>query len=178
MYLRISKLMAWWFYLCAIWHFSAMFVDFLYDHFDDPGAVHIIWSDGPSSEIKNKFMVKFFEQKLWVRGWQNHYSVIKWFFKSSRAATKQNISDSFNFIVRIFFKITRSYWLEPDKITITGSGNMIRIQFKHSGGEKETEFSCKIDESIKLTTDGCILLILCSVDIFDVVFLLFFKWKN
>ena len=152
--------MAWWFYLCAIWHFSAMFVDFLYDHFDDPGAAHIIWSDGPSSEIKNKFMVKFFEQKLWVRGWQNHYSVIKWFFKSSRAATKQNISDSFNFIVRIFFKITRSYWLEPDKITITGSGNMIRIQFKHSGGEKETEFSYKIDESIKLTTDGCILLIL------------------
>ena len=34
----------------------SMFVDFLYSHFDDPGAVHIIWSDGPSSEFKNKFM--------------------------------------------------------------------------------------------------------------------------
>ena len=41
--------------------FSAMFVDFLYDHFDDPGAVHIIWSDGPSSEFKSKFMVKLFQ---------------------------------------------------------------------------------------------------------------------
>ena len=41
--------------------FSAMFVDFLYDHFDDPGAVHIIWSDGPSSEFKSKFRVKFFQ---------------------------------------------------------------------------------------------------------------------
>ena len=26
----------------------AVFVDFLFDHFDDPGAVHTIWSDGPS----------------------------------------------------------------------------------------------------------------------------------
>ena len=35
----------------------AVFVDFLYNHFDDPGAVHdIIWSHGPSSDFKN--MVK------------------------------------------------------------------------------------------------------------------------
>ena len=34
----------------------SMFVDFLYSHFDDPGAVHIIWLDEPSSEFKNKFM--------------------------------------------------------------------------------------------------------------------------
>ena len=33
-----------------------MCVDFLYKHSDDPRAVHIIWSDGPSSEFKNKFM--------------------------------------------------------------------------------------------------------------------------
>ena len=40
----------------------AVFVDFLYNHFDDPGAVHnIIWSDGPSSEFKNKFMLKFLQ---------------------------------------------------------------------------------------------------------------------
>ena len=55
---------------------------------------------------------------------------------------------------------------------------MMGMQFKHSGGEKETEFSYKVDESIKLTTDGCILLILFLVDIFDVVFPLFFKCKN
>ena len=37
-------------------------VDFLYNDFDDPVAVHdIIWSDGPSSESKNKFMVKFLQ---------------------------------------------------------------------------------------------------------------------
>ena len=35
-----------------------MFADFLYYHFDDPGAVHILWSVGPSSEFKNKFMAK------------------------------------------------------------------------------------------------------------------------
>ena len=36
-----------------------VFVDFLYNHFDDPGAVHdTVWSGGPSSEFKNKFMVK------------------------------------------------------------------------------------------------------------------------
>ena len=40
----------------------AVFVDFLYNHFDDPGAVHdLIWSDGPSSEFKNKFIVKFLQ---------------------------------------------------------------------------------------------------------------------
>ena len=33
----------------------AVFVDFLYSHFDDPGVMHgIIWSDCPSSEFKNK----------------------------------------------------------------------------------------------------------------------------
>ena len=38
----------------------AVFVDFLKNHFDDCGAVHdIIWSDGPSSEFKKKFMVRF-----------------------------------------------------------------------------------------------------------------------
>ena len=40
----------------------AVFVDFLYNHFDDPGAVHdLIGSDGPSSEFKNKFIVKFLQ---------------------------------------------------------------------------------------------------------------------
>ena len=39
----------------------AMFVDFLYNHFDDPRAVNIIWSNGPTSEFKNKFMVKFLQ---------------------------------------------------------------------------------------------------------------------
>ena len=40
----------------------AVFSDFLYDHFDDSGAVHdIIWSDRPSSQSKNKFMVKFLQ---------------------------------------------------------------------------------------------------------------------
>ena len=30
----------------------AVFVDFLYNHFNDPGAAtDIIWSDGPSSEF-------------------------------------------------------------------------------------------------------------------------------
>ena len=38
------------------------FVDFLCNHFDDPGPVQeIIWSDGPSSEFKNKFMIKFLQ---------------------------------------------------------------------------------------------------------------------
>ena len=39
----------------------AVFVGFLYKHFDNPGAVHDIWSDGPSSEFKNKFMVEFLQ---------------------------------------------------------------------------------------------------------------------
>ena len=39
----------------------AVFVDFLFDHFSDSGAVHIIWSDGPSSEFKNKLMVNFLQ---------------------------------------------------------------------------------------------------------------------
>ena len=40
----------------------AEFVDFLGNHFDKPGAVHdIIWSDGPSSEFKKKFMLKFLQ---------------------------------------------------------------------------------------------------------------------
>ena len=39
-----------------------VFAGFLYNHFDDPGVDHdIIWSDGPSSEFKNKFMVKFLQ---------------------------------------------------------------------------------------------------------------------
>ena len=36
-------------------------MDFLSKHFDNPGAVHIIWSGGPSSEFKNKIMVKFLQ---------------------------------------------------------------------------------------------------------------------
>ena len=40
---------------------AAMIVDFVYNQFDDPEAVRIIWSDGPSSELKNKFMVKFLQ---------------------------------------------------------------------------------------------------------------------
>ena len=44
-----------------------------------------------------------FEQKLWLNG---HFSVIKWFFKSSRAVTKQNRSDS-HFTGRHFLKIMK-----------------------------------------------------------------------
>ena len=40
---------------------AAMIVDIIYNQFDDPGAVRIIWSDGPSSELKNKFMVQFLQ---------------------------------------------------------------------------------------------------------------------
>ena len=40
----------------------AVFVDFLYNHFDDPGVEHDnIWSDRSSSEFKNKLMVNFFQ---------------------------------------------------------------------------------------------------------------------
>ena len=40
----------------------AVFVDFLYNHFDDPGAEHDnIWSDRSSSEFKNKLMANFFQ---------------------------------------------------------------------------------------------------------------------
>ena len=36
-------------------------VDFPYNPFDDPGAAHeIIRLDGPSSQLKNKFMVYIF----------------------------------------------------------------------------------------------------------------------
>ena len=39
-----------------------VFVDFLYNHLDDPGKVlDIIWSDRQSSEFKNKFMVEFLQ---------------------------------------------------------------------------------------------------------------------
>ena len=39
-----------------------VFVDLLHNHFDDPGAVHdIIQLDRPSSEFRNKFMVKFLQ---------------------------------------------------------------------------------------------------------------------
>ena len=49
-----------------------------------------------------------------------HCSVIKWIFKSRRAATKQNRSIS-HFPGRNFLKNIRSYWLEPDKFRITES---------------------------------------------------------
>ena len=40
----------------------AVFLDFLYNHFDNPGSVRdVICSDGPSSEFKNKFTVKFLQ---------------------------------------------------------------------------------------------------------------------
>ena len=40
----------------------AVFLDFFYNYFDDPGGVHdITCSGGPSSEFKNKFMVKFLQ---------------------------------------------------------------------------------------------------------------------
>ena len=32
---------------------AVVFVDFLFDHIDDPGGSHIVWSDRPSSEFKN-----------------------------------------------------------------------------------------------------------------------------
>ena len=101
----------------------AVFVDFLWNHFDDPGAVHDInymarWTIiRVSKQIHKKVPLitqsdsqkTFFifatrlgkgaagsEAKSLVRakvtskrGWQNHCSVIKWFLKSSRAATKQ-----------------------------------------------------------------------------------------
>ena len=49
-----------------------VFVDFLNNHFD-PGAVHDIWSDGPSSEFKNKFMVKFLQSHS-----QKHKRYFSW----------------------------------------------------------------------------------------------------
>ena len=57
---------------------------------------------------------------------------------------------------------------------------MMGIQFKHSGSEKVAEFSYNTDESIKLTTAGCILfnvILLFLVDIFDVVFSRFLNAK-
>ena len=138
-----------------------MLVDFLQNHFDDPGAVHdIIWSDGPLSVFKKKFMTKFFP---WLS--QKHERVFsgKYFLKShgkgvvdgisgktkayfqflkklklkgmtksllshqiifqkqqSSYCTKQNRSYS-HLTGRNFLKNIRSYWLEPDKIRITGS---------------------------------------------------------
>ena len=39
-----------------------VFIDFLYSHFGATDATEgIIWSDGPSSEFKNKYMVKFLQ---------------------------------------------------------------------------------------------------------------------
>ena len=39
-------------------------VDLLCNHFGDPGAVNIIWSDGTSSEFKIKFIVKFLQSLI------------------------------------------------------------------------------------------------------------------
>ena len=40
----------------------AVSVDFIYNHFDNPRAVHdIIWSDALLSEFQNKFIVKFLQ---------------------------------------------------------------------------------------------------------------------
>ena len=40
----------------------AAFIDFLYNHFDATDTMEdIIWSDGPTSEFKNKYMVKFLQ---------------------------------------------------------------------------------------------------------------------
>ena len=40
----------------------AVFTDFLYNHFGATDAMEdIIWSDGPTSEFKNKYMVKFLQ---------------------------------------------------------------------------------------------------------------------
>ena len=50
-----------------------MFIDLLYDHLDNPGAVHVIWSDGPSSESKNRFTVKFFQSHC-----QKHQTAFLW----------------------------------------------------------------------------------------------------
>ena len=52
----------------------AVFVDFLYNHFDDPGAAHdIIWSDGLPSEFKNSFIVKFLQSLS-----QTHKRLFSW----------------------------------------------------------------------------------------------------
>ena len=40
----------------------AVSVDIIYNHFDNPRAVHdIIWSDALLSEFQNKFIVKFLQ---------------------------------------------------------------------------------------------------------------------
>ena len=40
----------------------AVFIDFIYNHFGATDAMEdIIWSDGPTSEFKNKCMVKFLQ---------------------------------------------------------------------------------------------------------------------
>ena len=67
-----------------------MLVDFLQNHFDDPGAVHdIIWSDGPLSVFKKKFMTKFFP---WLS--QKHERVFsgKYFLKSHGKGVVDGIS--------------------------------------------------------------------------------------
>ena len=38
-----------------------VFVDFLYENCVHKCEEYIIWSDGPTSEFKNKFMVKFLQ---------------------------------------------------------------------------------------------------------------------
>ena len=83
----------------------------------------------------------------------------------------------------IDWSLLKSQSLGLGKNNIHISHPMMGIQFKHSGCEKVAEFFYKTHKSIKLATGGgilftVILLILFLADIFDVVFLLFFKCKN
>ena len=70
-----------------------MFIDLLYDHLDNPGAVHVIWSDGPSSESKNRFMVKFFQSHS-----QKHQTAFLWkyFAKSHGKGVEQLLKKTEN----------------------------------------------------------------------------------
>ena len=65
----------------------------------------------------------------------------KWFFKSSGAASKQNRSDYF-YKARTFLKNIRSYWLEPDKNTITGpaKSNIHIVTSAYSSGIRAFHF--------------------------------------
>ena len=70
-----------------------MFIDLLYDHLDNPGAVHVIWSDGPSSESKNRFMVKLFQSHS-----QKHQTAFLWkyFAKSHGKGVEQLLNKTEN----------------------------------------------------------------------------------
>ena len=80
---------------------------------------------------------------------------------------------------------SQSLGLRKNNIHIITCNDGYTVQaFRNSGREKVTELSYKTDQSIKLTTDGCILftVILLTLyflrfadDIFYVVFLLIFK---